>query len=313
MKMALGFETLREDTVGLTEVLETPMDRALILMLEGNGEKLGLIVISPPLLAAMVEMLTLAHLPPDDGGDIDARKPTRTDAAMVVDMIDAALTAFEAALAGSADWSMGYRYGAFIEDPRPLHLLLEDTDYHILRAEVHVEHGARSGGFLLALPAAASAGSVSAPIDSFFAAQEHALAAEFTQELAAQLADAPAQIDAVLARMSLPLDRILNLSVGELLELPLAGLDMITLRGIDGVRVGGGKLGQNRGMRAVRLTDAPANTSQNGAGLTAGAPQKDTLVAAGLASNNPDVAAQNPAALINADPPAAADAILLSA
>ncbi len=270
MKMALGFESLREDTVGLAEVLETPMERALILMLEGAGEKLGLIVVSPPILAAMIEMLTLAHLPMGDGTDLPARKPTRTDAAMVVDMIDAALSAFEAALAGLEAWSTGYRFGAFIEDPRPLHLLLEDTDYHVLRAEVHVEHGARKGSFLLALPVgtASSDSAQTAPKDSFFAAQEQVFAAEFTQELAAQVAEVPAQIDAVLARISLPLDRVLNFAEGEVLELPLAGLDMITLRGIDGARVGGGRLGQNRGMRAVRLNEVVSSIGRQNADIS---------------------------------------------
>jgi len=36
--------------------------------------------------------------------------------------------------------------------------------------------------------------------------------------------------------------------------LPRAALDQIRLEGIGGRRLGAGKLGQNRGMRAVRLT-----------------------------------------------------------
>ena len=126
MKLALSFASLSADEVGLVEVLDTPMERALILMLEGTGEALGLMVISPPILSGMIEMLTLSRLATDHN---DApRNPTRTDAAMVVDMIDAALAAFAQAMSeiSASDWSQPYRYAAYIEDPRPLHLILDD-------------------------------------------------------------------------------------------------------------------------------------------------------------------------------------------
>lgn len=269
MKLALGFESLQLSEVGLIEVLETPMERALILMLEGAGDALGLMIISSPILSGMIEMLTLSRLASDFG---DApRSPTRTDAAMVVDMIDAALTAFAQAMAeqGASQWSQPYHYAAFIEDPRPLHLMLEDGSYRLLRAEVHLEHGTRQGSFTLALPVQADFHlELPAPTPDFFA-QDAGLADVFTAELSEQIAAVPTHLDAVLAQITLPLDRILRLQAGEVLALGAAGLDSIQLQGIDGLALAAGKLGQQRGMRAIRLHEAERRLSDLGGSTTA--------------------------------------------
>lgn len=251
MKLALGFENLTRDTVGLAEVLETPMERALILILEGVGDALGLMVISPPILSGMIEFLTLSRLSPDAGDS--ARAPTRTDAAMVVDMIDAALVALAQNMAGDMAWSEPYRYAAFIEDPRPLHLMLEDGDYHILRANLHLEHGARQGQMMLALP-------VQAALDHHLPFDPPPVVTDtgfdgFAQDFSDQIAAVATHLDAVLAKVTLPLDRVLRLQVGEVVALTGAALDAIQLQGIDGQDLIGGRLGQHRGMRAIRILD----------------------------------------------------------
>lgn len=256
MKLALGFESLQGHEVGLIEVLETPMERALILMLEGAGDALGLMIISSPILSGMIEMLTLSRLAADFG---DApRSPTRTDAAMVVDMIDAALASFAQSMAeqGATEWSQPYHYAAFIEDPRPLHLMLEDGNYRLLRAQVHLEHGARQGAITLAVPVqAAFAMDFPAPEVDFFPADTGAPDL-FTTEFSDQISAVSTQLDAVLAQITLPLDRILRMQAGEVLALSGAALDNIQLQGIDGLALAAGKLGQQRGMRAIRVHEA---------------------------------------------------------
>lgn len=263
MKLAVSFVDLNVDHVGLAEVLDAPMERALILILEGQGDALGLMVISAPILSGMVEMLTLSRLA-TDGGD-DPRSPTRTDAAMVVDTIDTALAQFAQTMSeqGNPIWADPYHYAAFIEDPRPLHLMLEDGDYHVLRANIDLEHGARQGSVMLALPEkpAVQYEFTDISIADDVAAPGFDAADEFATEFASQIAQMPTQLDAVLAQLTLPLDRVLRLQVGEVLDLGGAALDQIRLLGIDGQALGGGKLGQNRGMRAVRL-DIPEPIAQ---------------------------------------------------
>jgi flagellar motor switch protein FliM len=264
LKMTVGFSDVSCAQASLTEVLESPMQRALILMLQGRGEGMGLMILSGQMLAAMVEMLTLTHLSAHTPDEADLRKPTRTDAAMAVEFIDAALAGFEQIVAeggggAGGDWAAGYRYAAFIDDPRPLHLMLEDGDYHLLAADLILEDGSRSGKIYLALPMPPAAFDLTdfGPIDfagdppPMIEAQEDT----FQHDLAAQVQDLGVQIDAALAQISLPIERVMRLAVGEVLALPLANLDQISLRGMDGFRVAGARLGQNRGMRALRLTD----------------------------------------------------------
>jgi flagellar motor switch protein FliM len=72
--------------------------------------------------------------------------------------------------------------------------------------------------------------------------------------LAAQVEQAECQLDAVIARLVLPIGRILALEPGEVLDLPQAALDAITLEARDGRRIARSRLGQNRGMRALKIS-----------------------------------------------------------
>ncbi|MDZ7904969.1 MAG: FliM/FliN family flagellar motor C-terminal domain-containing protein [Cypionkella sp.] len=290
LKLAVGFQDIHQTQASLTEILETPMERALILMLQGAGDGMGLMIISGQMLAAMVEILTLTHLSHDapDAGDL--RKPTRTDAAMAVEFVDAALSGLETIVAETlgavgvgndgADWAAGYRYAAFIDDPRPLHLMLEDGEYTLFSAELMLEDGARHGHIWLALPMAAPAQPVfdPPPLDANDAAAAPAQGDTFTQDLANHVQGLPANLDACLAQISLPLERILRLQVGEVLALPLASLDQIDVKGIDGQRMGRARLGQNRGMRALRLTDTTFAQLRTPQGAVAAAQGHGTAV-----------------------------------
>jgi flagellar motor switch protein FliM len=252
--MTLGLEVTRLDQsrASLTELLDMPPDRALIAVLEGPGEGLGLLAISAPLLAAMTEMQTIGRVtalaPPP-------RKPTRTDAAMVAGFIDAALAGLELALADEADlvWAGGFRYASFLDDPRPLGLLLEDIPYRVLRAEISVESGVRLGQILMALPAA---GRGQRPRTASHAMPEAVAGHVFAAELAEQVGSVPCVLQAVIHRMMCPLSTVIALQVGDMLAMGQASLDKIGLHGLDGLRVSEGRLGQNRGMCAVRLTQA---------------------------------------------------------
>lgn len=249
--LALEVTGLRDTRVSLAELIEMPAERSLLAVLDASAEGLGLVAVEPALLAGMVAMLTTGRIGGDAGA---ARRPTRTDAAMVAPMIDAALAGLHEALAGQdeAPWAEGWRYASYLEEARPLALLLEDTGYRVLRAEVGLmrgavsgaSSGAVSGAILLALPAAARARAVAAP-----SIDEGAFQAAFARQVEA----VATRMEAELARLVLPLSRAIGLQVGEVLPLGEASVGRLFLRGIDGQVLAEGKLGQMRGMRAVRL------------------------------------------------------------
>jgi flagellar motor switch protein FliM len=248
LKLALDFTSLAMERRSLAELLDLPPDRGLIVVLDGPAEGLGLLLISAPVLAAMIEVQTIGRV---GSGPVAPRKPTRTDAAMMAGMIDAALAGLEQALAQEADlvWAGGFRYASFLEDPRPLGLLLEDTSYRVLNAEVSLGMGARTGAVILALPAEGRGVMPPHRIPEAISSGPG-----FAESLALRVEAAESVLTAIVARLSLPLSRLMDLRVGEVMELPRAGIDRISFEGLDGRAVAEGRLGQNRGMRAIRLT-----------------------------------------------------------
>lgn len=250
MGLALDVTRATQDRLGLAELMDLPPDRALMLMLDQNGgDGLGLIVLSPAVLSGLVEMLTTGRVtaaPPPN------RRPTRTDAAMLAALLDAALTGLDASLADDADkvWAAGWRYASFVDDARTLGLLLEDAPYQVIRADISLMDGAKAGPMILALPDRAQRPDIR---DDAPCGTDHSFAAH----LAAQVDTVSARLDAVVARVTMPLARLSTLLPGEMLPLPLAGIDRVRLVGLDGRLIGEGRLGQARGLRAIRLTTEP--------------------------------------------------------
>lgn len=251
----LVVSSLRQDRRSLAEMLEMVPERALIAMLNGPREGLGLLVMSPVVMAGLIEQQTLGRISPQPALP---RKPTRTDAAMICGLLDSALTDLEAALETEDDltWAGGFRYASFLDDPRPLGLLLEDMPYRVLQAELSLAGGVKSGPILLALPADGR-GRRPKPAPK---PADRGASDLFSAALRGQVEASDAVLMAVIARVTLPLQMVLGLQPGDPVILGTAALDQVDLEAINGIRVAGGKLGQNRGMRAVRMMEntAPA-------------------------------------------------------
>ena len=259
-KLALDIDRLTISQLSLSELLEMPAEQSLMVMLEGPGDALGVMALSPALMTAMVEFQTIGRLAPLSA---PARKPTRTDAAMIVPTLDAALSWLESGLRDQADlvWAGGFRYAAYLDEPRSLGLLLDDGEFHLLRSEIVIPGAPgipgipgtpdtqRRGELLLALPVARR-GLRSAALPE----KIDQPGPDFAAALADQVAQANCVLNAVLTRLSLTLGEVSTLAVGQVLALPNAALERISFDGRDGRPLAEGKLGQNRGMRAVRLT-----------------------------------------------------------
>jgi len=246
-----GFRVERRSLAELVEMLPEP---ALICALdEGAGEATGLAVLDAGLMAGMVEAMTTGAVTAvERGADrAGARRPTRTDAALLTPVLDRALTTLEAGAgeAGLTEWARGFRFAATVDGGRGVMLLLEDVPYRLMVAEVDLALGARAGPLLLAMPEGRVVGGAAlpAPMDE-----------RFTEALAAQVAGAEARLEAVLARLSLPLGMVMSLQVGQEIALPRAEIGRIAVEGLDGRKVGAGKLGRQGNLRAVRLVAAEA-------------------------------------------------------
>lgn len=251
-RLTLGLEvtTLTVARHSLAELLELVPERAMIAVLEGPAEGLGVMAVSAGLLAGLVEVQTMGRV---SSGPVLARRPTRTDAAMVSDWIDTALRGLEAGLAADADlpWADGFRYASFLDDPRPLGLLLDDVPYRLMTAEISLASGAKTGPLHLALPATGRGRRPQGPGAPEAEAQARI---DFARRLTEEAMAAECVLETVIARLTLPLSRILSLEAGMVLPVPAASVDRIAVVAPDGRPLAQGRLGQHRGQRAVRLT-----------------------------------------------------------
>ena len=245
------------------EIVETLPDTALLAILEGPRETLGLAALDAGTLAALIEMMTLGQL---SAANPATRRPTRTDAAIVAGFVDGTLGQLEALLAAEPDvtWAGGFRYASHLADPRPLGLMLDEPCYRVFRltlgfgAPTGPTGAARQGSLVLALPAKGR-GSVpvqpAAETDDATAAAGAARARDERWEVALEGAvlGAQAEIRAVLGRVILPLADLLRLETGVSLPLPMAALQMVQVEAEDDSLLCRAQLGQGNGRRALRL------------------------------------------------------------
>jgi flagellar motor switch protein FliM len=253
----------------LAELLELPPDRAFLAMLEGPEGGLGLMALSPALLAALIEVQTVGRV---TGRAPPLRRPTRTDAAMVAGTVDRTLRDLETALAEAPDltWAGGFRYASFLDDVRPLGLLLEDQPYRVLTADLRIDGAQVGGAIVMALPAA---GKGPKPQAGSAPAQDAAAEARlWSQALAATVSTAEVQLDAVMTRIRLPLAQVMALAPGALIPIGSASVDSVAIEATGGRRIAEARLGQNRGLRALRLT-----RTDDGAGARSAAPDLPRL------------------------------------
>jgi len=246
LTLALVVTALREDPRSLAELLELAEPGMFFGVLEGRDDALGLMALAQPVLGAVIEHMTTGAI--SDAAP-SPRKPTRIDAAMAMPLIDRILGEFELALGADTaqDWARGYRYASFLDDPRPLGLLLEDGRYRVFRASVALGRTARQGEVMLALPADP------APATRRGADPAQAESAAFSAVLQGAVLDAPARLDAVLTRIRLPLQAVMGWTPGALIPLPQARPGDMTLEAPRGRVVAQVRLGQCEGARAVRL------------------------------------------------------------
>jgi len=245
--------------IGLSEepldaVIDALPDDGLITLLDGPDGAIGAAYFQFPVVSGLVEVQTVgkvSKLAPDP------RRVTRTDAAMVAPLIDATMERFEALLAdsGDADWAHGFRFGSMMESARLLSLALRATDFHVFRVTLDLA-AEREGEAMLIFPV------VEHPVASISGSDTLQ-----SQALEASLMQAPADLRAVLHRLSLPLSAISALKPGDTLPIPAEAIAQTELEVGAQTTLVKTRLGQMNGMRAVRL-------SMPGEGALTPAPQE---------------------------------------
>ena len=264
MGLALRVADVAESRMSLAEIPEALIDRSLLAILEGPAEGLGLVMVPPATMSALIEMQTMGRL----GQTLpEPRKPTRIDATMAAEFHDVTLGHFAETLGELPDitWAGGFRYASFLDDPRPLGLILEDISYRVFTLNLQLGSGGeREGTLLLALPAQGrgagprKAGAKPDPEANAEPAAQDDLAAltreaDWAEQFERSVLASTAQLDAVLHRVTLPLSAVMGLQVGMTIPVPYAALEELKIEGLGRRKLSMARLGQAQGMRAIRI------------------------------------------------------------
>jgi len=222
----------------------------LLVLLDGPNGARGAVRLDDALLAALIEVQTTGRV---TGRGSGGRAVTRTDAAIAAPLIDAALKGAEAKLAaedqgseGSAapHWASGYRFGVMMEDARGMSLALHAPGFHVFRLMVEIGGEAYPGAITFLLPVPEEPPAPAPDVG----------ASEFQRTLEQSAMDAPVSLEAVLGRISLPLDKVSGFQPGALLPFTMDRPMQVRLEASQKHVVALARLGQMNGARAVRLT-----------------------------------------------------------
>ena len=249
--------------VSVTELVELVDGEAFCALIADPSGAVGLALFDPTCTVALIEAMTIGRLsrkPPPN------RRATATDAQLLCEVIDAALAEFDSHAASSPEHRAGFRFQRFPADYRLLDLLLEAPRFDLIVQPLALldDDVRRDGQFLLALPERPAP---EAEVPDAAPASARRLpgtgrADAWSRALESQVMSAPAQLTAVLGRMTMPLSEVMALGVGSRLVLPLAKLEEVELEALDGQVLGLGRLGQFRAMRAIRLVEAGARGAE---------------------------------------------------
>lgn len=257
--------------VGQAELLELVEPEGFLTLLapadaaeadDAPGEaEAGLLALDRAAFMALVEILTTGRF------SATARPPRRatpTDAALLSDFIDGLLglrrQESEKQDGAGPEATAPWQRGRFVADARLLSVLLEEGAFELEQLDITLSLGReqRSGRLLLGLPVPA-AGAAMAGDDACAAATGAPPAQQqaWQRRVEAMVMAVPTELRAVLGRVSLPLEEALQLAPDSRLTLPIGQLEEVRLESGDCRLLALARLGQYRGMRALRLTAMP--------------------------------------------------------
>lgn len=229
----------------VSSLIDELPENALISLLQGPRNRLALAVFDGQMLAAVIEKQTTGRVVPTPAAD---RAPTRTDAVMMIDLINEILSTFqaegeEAALPLTPIWS-GFEYALPLEGARAIQMALEDIPYRLFDVHLDLEKGAKEGRVLLVFPFDPPRSSAQRPAGE---------GEEDIGALADVVQDTQTQMEAVLHRTEMPLSQVTGLTVGSLIPIPAETIMQIQIEDCLGERISFGSLGAQSGHRAVRI------------------------------------------------------------
>ncbi len=199
-----------------------------------EGSLTGAVIAEPAVVAAVIECQTTGQVSSFPVGRCPG---TATDLALLSHVLDGWLAA--AGQGATPDGAGPLACVRSLPDVRAVQLALDEREYRVTRLDLEFAGGRRRGRLRILRPE--SSATRTGP-------DRHALRAA--------LHPLPARIEAVLCRVRLPLERVIALQAGDLVDLDSVSVRQITLEAPIGKVISRAHLGQAGGMRAVRILGA---------------------------------------------------------
>ncbi|WP_177174541.1 FliM/FliN family flagellar motor switch protein [Loktanella fryxellensis] len=247
-------------TVGQVAELVLPLDRLLadcggdmlLLALMRDGAVCGLIGCDAGLVSAQIEMLTTGRIAP---GSPDLRPVTRTEGTLAQPLLIQILAEMEETTIRTAldGWMQGAVLGTRFDTPRAAGFELADQFYRRITLSLSCGDADRPGQLMLALPPQAGTAAVPGGRQDRAADRGADRAADWHDRFRTAVLAAPARLDAVLHRMTVPAAVLTAMDIGQILPLQGCTVGMVRLEDPLGRTVARGRLGQIGGHVAVRV------------------------------------------------------------
>jgi len=245
---AVGLSTsvlgIAEEDLDAEAMIEDAPDDWVVLGLRDSASAglAGLFLLDPALRSALVEMQTMGHLLSTDA---DQRAVTLTDAALCVPFASTLLGELATVGFGATDFTpAAYDIGP-IDDLRTAGLVMVQGTYRMWRITIQMGGGDAQGEMMIAMrPKVTNSPS---PIET---------SSTWSDDLRVAVGDAPTELDAILARMTLPINKVEAFEIGQVLQLAGTTVGSVMLCGARGKKIAAARLGQFAGKRAVRLEKA---------------------------------------------------------
>lgn len=234
----------------LVECLDTLAADDFIGLIQGAGDGFGLITLDQAGFSALVEAMTMGRIA---ARAPTPRRPTATDAALVAAVIDAAFDALD-----PCDPLRRARFDRHVPDQRLLPILMEDGDYQRVTLRLTLVSGLVQRPLAMMLYLRHPPPARAVPMAEVVGDSDDAPVTDrWGLQIKDRIMSAPAALGAELGRVRRPLSSVLSLKPGDTIDLPLSVLEEVQLIDMEGQRVALGRLGQSRGMRAIRVTTWP--------------------------------------------------------
>lgn len=252
-KAQVALVSARLDATNAAEVLDQITGTCFLCALDGARDQVGLAHLTHSMAQGLAELHALGQILPKEP---TAQKPTRTDAALLMPLLQGFLERLAQPdtttpiLPGLADLNCG----VFLPEARSAALVLEDRPLQILRCTFRLGASDRTGHLSLILH--------DRKIETA-QMQERQVRQAAAQDWDMRWPDivlgSQAQLNAILHRQTMTLAQLGTLQPGTVLGIPDACMEGVRLETMSGQMLAVGRLGQSRGQRALRLAAPPGD------------------------------------------------------